>query len=234
MHLLDTLQSRRAGLPIISAVFQWDQQRLLAWRTSCRRCPHIDGYFRIAEGLVSETSAHGKSQDYQGRQGFLQSHNDRIPGISRSTFCDCGQSDKAYQEKTSWFDLQELFIGKRKYRSFLPADQMAKEIPVCSYQASDSGRTIRIAQPFSIGKYSYQVIVTNLRLNALNIWKFYNGRAAVELIIKELKEDYQLAKIPTKYFAANETYFSSSSICLQSDQLVQATLLTREVSENDA
>lgn len=60
---------------------------------------------------------------------------------------------------------------------------------------------------FTLGKYSYQVIVTNLELNPLNTWKFYNGRAAVELIIKELKSDYPLAKIPTKHFAANEAYF---------------------------
>jgi hypothetical protein len=60
---------------------------------------------------------------------------------------------------------------------------------------------------FTIGRYSYQVIVTNLRLKPLNVWKFYNGRASVELIIKELKEDYPLAKIPTKHFAANEAYF---------------------------
>jgi hypothetical protein len=60
---------------------------------------------------------------------------------------------------------------------------------------------------FSMGKYSYQVIVTNMELTPLNIWKFYNGRASVELIIKELKGDYPLAKIPTKYFAANEAYF---------------------------
>jgi hypothetical protein len=60
---------------------------------------------------------------------------------------------------------------------------------------------------FSMGKYSYQVIVTNLKLNPLNVWKFYNARAAVELIIKELKADYPLAKIPTKHFAANEAYF---------------------------
>jgi hypothetical protein len=60
---------------------------------------------------------------------------------------------------------------------------------------------------FTLGKYSYQVIVTNLNLTALNTWKFYNGRAAVELIIKELKGDYPLAKIPTKHFAANEAYF---------------------------
>jgi hypothetical protein len=60
---------------------------------------------------------------------------------------------------------------------------------------------------FTLGKYSYQVIATNLNLTPLNTWKFYNGRAAVELIIKELKGDYPLAKIPTKYFAANESYF---------------------------
>jgi len=60
---------------------------------------------------------------------------------------------------------------------------------------------------FSLGKYSYQVIVTNLRINPLNVWKFYNARAGIELIIKELKGDYPLAKIPTKHFAANETYF---------------------------
>jgi hypothetical protein len=60
---------------------------------------------------------------------------------------------------------------------------------------------------FSMGRYSYQVIVTNMKLTPLNTWRFYNGRAAVELIIKELKGDYPLGKIPTKHFAANEAYF---------------------------
>ncbi|MFN3467586.1 MAG: transposase, partial [Candidatus Brocadiales bacterium] len=60
---------------------------------------------------------------------------------------------------------------------------------------------------FTMGKYSYQVIVTNMKLNPLNTWRFYNGRASVELIIKELKGDYPLAKIPTKHFGANEAYF---------------------------
>jgi hypothetical protein len=58
----------------------------------------------------------------------------------------------------------------------------------------------------SMGKYSYQVIVTNLKLKPLNVWKFYKGIAAVELIIKELKGDYPLGKIPTKHFAANEPF----------------------------
>jgi len=60
---------------------------------------------------------------------------------------------------------------------------------------------------FSMGKYSYQVLVTNMKLTPLNTWRFYNGRAAVELIIKELKGNYPLGKIPTKHFTANEAYF---------------------------
>ncbi len=60
---------------------------------------------------------------------------------------------------------------------------------------------------FSMGKYSYQVIVTNMKHTPLRLWRFYNGRASVELLIKELKGDYPLAKIPTKHYAANEAYF---------------------------
>ncbi len=43
---------------------------------------------------------------------------------------------------------------------------------------------------------SYQVFVTNLHL-----------RAAIEVIIRELKESYALAKIPTNSFQANQFYF---------------------------
>jgi hypothetical protein len=60
---------------------------------------------------------------------------------------------------------------------------------------------------FFSGKFSYQVMVTNMKLMPINIWRFYNGRAGVELIIKELKNDYPLAKIPTKHFSSNESYF---------------------------
>jgi hypothetical protein len=60
---------------------------------------------------------------------------------------------------------------------------------------------------FPIGRYVYQVFVTNLELKPINLWHFYNQRAAVELIIKELKGDYPFTKIPTRYWQANEAYF---------------------------
>lgn len=60
---------------------------------------------------------------------------------------------------------------------------------------------------FQMGGYSYQVLVTDLSLTPLHLWRFYNQRACAELIIRELKDAYSLGKIPTKDFAANETFF---------------------------
>ena len=60
---------------------------------------------------------------------------------------------------------------------------------------------------FKLGRYHYQVLVTNLPLQPLNLWRFYNDRAGVELLIKQLKGDYALGSIPTRHFFANETYF---------------------------
>ena len=60
---------------------------------------------------------------------------------------------------------------------------------------------------FKLGKYHYQVLVTNLPLQPLNLWRFYNDRAGVELVIKHLKGEYALGSIPTRHFLANETYF---------------------------
>ena len=62
-------------------------------------------------------------------------------------------------------------------------------------------------QLFTQQRYAYQVFVTNLPLDPANIWYFYRGRAAIEVLIKELKENYALAKIPTNSFLANQTYF---------------------------
>lgn len=58
-----------------------------------------------------------------------------------------------------------------------------------------------------LGGYTYQVIVTNLDLTPLNLWRFYNQRARAELIIRELKEAYAMGKIPTGDWDANVAYF---------------------------
>jgi hypothetical protein len=60
---------------------------------------------------------------------------------------------------------------------------------------------------FKLGRYHYQVLVTNLSLQPLNLWRFYNDRAGIELVIRQLKGDYALGRIPGHHFFANQAYF---------------------------
>jgi Transposase DDE domain group 1 len=60
---------------------------------------------------------------------------------------------------------------------------------------------------FRMGKYVYRVIVTNLELTPLHIWRFYNARAEAELVIREMKEAYALGKLSTGDWEANSAYF---------------------------
>jgi hypothetical protein len=59
---------------------------------------------------------------------------------------------------------------------------------------------------FALGRYVYRAWVTNLALTPAGIWHFYDGRATMEIRIRELREDYALRKIPTRNFQANALY----------------------------
>jgi hypothetical protein len=94
------------------------------------------------------------------------------------------------------------------------------EVAETQYQATGWHRKRRIVavrkrlepsdpQPtlFVLGRYAYHAYVTNLDLLPEHIWRFYNARAGLELLIKELKYDYGLGHIPTRRFHANALYF---------------------------
>ena len=59
---------------------------------------------------------------------------------------------------------------------------------------------------FSLRRHVYRVWVTNMDLTPAGIWRFYDGRAAMEPRIGELRENYSLRKVPTRSFAANALY----------------------------
>jgi hypothetical protein len=60
---------------------------------------------------------------------------------------------------------------------------------------------------FQMKRHRYQMLVTKRSLSPLNIWKFYNKRASIEQLIRELKGDYRIGDIPTRQYMANEAYF---------------------------
>jgi hypothetical protein len=59
---------------------------------------------------------------------------------------------------------------------------------------------------FTLGHYLYRAWISNLALSPAGIWHFYDGRAAMEPRIRELREDFALRRIPTHDFAANALY----------------------------
>lgn len=59
---------------------------------------------------------------------------------------------------------------------------------------------------FTLGRYVYRAWWTDLPLTPAGVWHFYDGRAAMERRIRELREDFALPKIPSRSFAANALY----------------------------
>lgn len=56
------------------------------------------------------------------------------------------------------------------------------------------------------GVYEYSVICSNKLLHPKNIFDFYNGRAAMERQISELKNEFAFDSIPTNHFYGNSAY----------------------------
>lgn len=59
---------------------------------------------------------------------------------------------------------------------------------------------------FAIKDYSYRVLVSNLPLQPQSVWRFYCHRANQELLIRELKNNFTLAKIPSRLFLSNQVF----------------------------
>ncbi len=86
------------------------------------------------------------------------------------------------------------------------------------------------AQPtlFSLGRYVDRAGVTNLSLTPTGIWHFYDGRAAMEPRIRELREDFALRKVPTRAFAANALYLEIVRLAYNLVTAFQRTCLPEE------
>lgn len=59
---------------------------------------------------------------------------------------------------------------------------------------------------FTLDRYAYSVIVTNLSLKPYNLFQFYQDRCGMERIVRTLKEDYPFGRAPTNSFNANAFY----------------------------
>jgi hypothetical protein len=81
---------------------------------------------------------------------------------------------------------------------------------------------------FTMGRYVYRAWHTNLPLTPAGVWHFYDGRAAMERHIREIREDYALRKIPTRAFAANALYLEVIRLAYNLVTAFQRTCLPEE------
>ena len=77
-------------------------------------------------------------------------------------------------------------------------------------------------------RYAYRAWHTNLPLTPAGVWHFYDGRAAMERRIREIREDYALSKIPTRAFEANALYLEVVRLAYNLVTAFQRTCLPEE------
>lgn len=59
---------------------------------------------------------------------------------------------------------------------------------------------------FTLNRYAYRVLTTNLSLTPYGVFQFYDDHAGVERVIRTLKDDYPFARAATNNFEANALY----------------------------
>jgi hypothetical protein len=81
---------------------------------------------------------------------------------------------------------------------------------------------------FTFKQYTYhQALVTNLELTPAAVWRFYCDRGFQELLLREFKGSYTMAKIPTRSFWANATYMEMGLVGLRLGLGFPGTLFAR-------
>lgn len=92
--------------------------------------------------------------------------------------------------------------------------------------AEDNGQLVLFDD---LCKWHYQVIChNNLDMSPYEVWKDYNQRARIELVVKELDYDYFLTKVPTGDYLANFAYFLHSVIAYNTMLIFKRYILQGE------
>jgi len=106
--------------------------------------------------------------------------------------CHCGQEICSDQKELSGLYYLVHSSGLETSEFIYKPMRWKKKYRFAVVQTFHPKRTYRTSYPFLDGQIQLTGACDQYETNPLNIWRFYNSRAAVELIIKELKGDYPL------------------------------------------
>ena len=128
-------------------------------------------------------------------------------------------------------------LGGLRYERLNPSWEIA-EFEHCPHGWPHARRCIVARKPiqesdpeptlFVMKQYAYRAWHTNLPMTPAGVWHFYDGRAGMERRIREIREDYALAKIPTRVFEANALYLEVVRLAYNLVTAFQRTCLPQE------
>lgn len=102
-----------------------------------------------------------------------------------------------YERVNDLFSVSEFQYQPHKWKKAYRFVVLRRKVP----DSPDEKLTL-----FTLDKYAYSVIVTNLLLTPYGVFRFYKDRAGLERIIRILKNDFPFGSAPTGDFTANAFY----------------------------
>jgi hypothetical protein len=203
---LQPLQARGPFLPSF-ALFRISFQRLLARFLEAWGRLHLLRCSRVSKGMPWENSTGHLSYPGTSRFGFFQSQIYRASVSRRHLLCYRSQDDLRNQKQNRHAPLSHLQEGLGSSRVFLSTFPLEETSSFCGHPGAPSRKRLRPAHSLHSKTLCLLGLCDQSSFKSRKVWYFYRPRAAKEVIIRELKESYALAKIPTNNFQGNQFYF---------------------------
>ncbi len=216
------------------ALLRRHYQGFPAWRITARGRPYIHWDIGTAGGFFLKAPIIRKSSNYKGGQGFLRPQDRRISGIQKGSLCYSCQGYKTCKSKTHISLIQEICLWNRDFRVCISAQRMDKEISFCGHKASHPGGAFRATEPFFSGQIQLSGYCDKSKTQAFKCLEILQWQSCRRAYHQRTQRRLSTGEDSNKTFSSQRDLFSSSSICLQSNELVQASLLADGVSKHDA
>lgn len=194
--------------------------------------PIISSEGRIGFSLGNELRS-GDTHPTTGALGFLRKILDKLPSSIAATRTRV-RLDGAFYDRDIIQFLDEAGTGytivarmtkplktamvRARYHEFAKGWEAA-EFAYTPFRWNEPHRFVAIRRPsrmepediqrrfFTLKNYTYhRALVTNLSITPEAVYRFYCNRAFQELLLREFKDSYHMAQIPTRSYWANAAY----------------------------
>jgi hypothetical protein len=117
-----------------------------------------------------------------------------IAGIAQDAWKDCAEDTQIAEVQFGFVETRSG-ADERLRRHVVTRELLAEK-------CEEAGQGVLVPQP----RYEYFAIVTNLDWQPERVWHFYNGRATVEIILKEGALGFQMDHLPSSRLAGNGVF----------------------------